>query len=818
MTFPVPSSARVEAATERLYGLLPAHIRSVDARNGWVLKALLQVLASSSVELDHEIDVLYDSMFAETAPASALADLAALVASEPLRPLPAGSGHNQRAFIANTMRYRRGKGTARVLEALASDVGRFGAVAVEYFMRLSRTQDLLDVRAERSGTGWVVPGVTAARSGTGFDTLPRLLDVRSIARAGGRHHVPHVGVHLLRPRVPFYPAPVGTDLDAALLAAVPQARPWLDGASVVRPGYFQLAAQPGRMLRLFNPDRRSEGTSDRTSEVELPDRLRRLPLHLETDELRKATMEGRAANFSGPPWFDLEGQPFTIFMRNIGATKYTRVLPQEVLIANLDVYPTPAGARPPANINHSWFTAGASSARSNNATHAVRCGFDPATGRLIVASPVAGAADVEEVRVAYGTGMGRELGVGPHERNGVEVPFDITDTLDVQHFIRVVDRTVAPVGASSATLRTVNTLAVALDEWAVHGVGKRGLIVLVRCDHEAGQGALTVIPVSVHPDSELHIVSGEWRPKIVKPGVQDNPLRHGYVVRRYRRFNIDAPLRVVAASVPPASGRPGALVLDGLELTRGLLLGVRAVSRLHTRYCTLRAPTGDAVSTEAVLEGMAVEIVRSITGRVALELGAQLGRGKLSIQDSIVSADESPLPAISASGLDAELRATTIFGESSFKSLEATDVIFDGATKVVRNQTGCVRFCSIASGSRTPRRFRCQPDIALAAATEKKGAALGASEAETIALGVLPLFLDRSLDEPTVAMLHPLCSDAIRLGGEADAELGAFSAAAEGLRMANIISLFEDYLPFGLEAGLIDDTRSSDVAKRRNRP
>jgi len=36
--------------------------------------------------------------------------------------------------------------------------------------------------------------------------------------------------------------------------------------------------------------------------------------------------------------------------------------------------------------------------------------------------------------------------------------------------------------------------------------------------------------------------------------------------------------------------------------------------------------------------------------------------------------------------------------------------------------------------------------------------------------------------------------------------------------MANIKSLFEDYVPFGLEAGLIDDTRSSAVATRRNRP
>src|SRR4051812_36025445 len=123
------SSTRIDAATERLYALLPAHIRSLDAANNLALKALFEVLAAGSAEVDREIDTLYDSMFVETAPDSALDHLAALVAAEPLHPLPPGSGHSARAFIANTVRYRRGKGTARVLEALANDVGGFGAVA-----------------------------------------------------------------------------------------------------------------------------------------------------------------------------------------------------------------------------------------------------------------------------------------------------------------------------------------------------------------------------------------------------------------------------------------------------------------------------------------------------------------------------------------------------------------------------------------------------------------------------------------------------------------------------------------------------------------
>lgn len=117
-----------------------------------------------------------------------------------------------------------------------------------------------------------------------------------------------------------------------------------------------------------------------------------------------------------------------------------------------------------------------------------------------------------------------------------------------------------------------------------------------------------------------------------------------------------------------------------------------------------------------------------------------------------------------------------------------------------------------------PRRFRCQPDLALTAAEATKGTSLSQSEIDAETLGVTPVFLDTSLDESTVGLLHALTRDAIRLGGEDDTEMGAFSGTAEGVRLANLRSLFDDYVPFGLEAGVLDDTRSTAVAMRRDRP
>jgi hypothetical protein len=812
-----PTLARVEAETETLYALLPAHVRTTDAANGYALKALIGILAGGAAEIDGEIDTLFDSMFVDTAPEAGLADFAALVAAEPLRPLPAGSGYNQRAYIANTLRYRRRKGTAGALEALAADVGGFGAVAVEYFQRLARTQNLIDVRPERPGTAILVPGENAARTATGFDVMPRLVDVRSIARAAGRHHIPHVGVHLVRPIVPVFSAPPGDNLPALDMNGVPVMRSW-PGVAIEHPGYFQVSAHPGRVLRLFNPDRRAEGGEGRVIDTDLRDRLRRLPLHLETDELRRAELEVRAARLGDSPWFDAAGQPFTIFTRAVGATAFRRVPPIEILIANLEALPTPAGARPNADKAYTWFTGATPNALAASGNHKISCGFDPVTGRLIVAKPAVGVPDVEEVRIAYGYGIGREIGAGPQDRNDPEVPFDITDTAELTNFVRVVDAGQPETGATADRVRWVKTLDKALTEWSAGGLGKRGLIVLARCDREGPVGAATNVPVAVHSGSELHIVAAQWRPKRTGPGIVDNPARHGYVVRKERRFTIAGQLRVAAFAPPPPGGRPGVLVLDGLEITGGISLAVRAVSALTVRHCTIRAPGALAIDTSGALDQMDVAVQSSLVGGIRLNFGSGPASGSLAIEESLISSDGYGGPAIAAGAIDARLQDVTIFGASGFKSLEATNVIFAGMVTVVRTQTGCIRYSSIPDATTVPRRYRCQPDLATAAATERKGSALTPAERLAVRLGVTPLFLDRALDEPTVAMLHPLTSAAIAAGGEGDCEMGVFARGAERLRMLNIESLFEDYLPFGLEAGLIDDTRSSAVAQRRNRP
>ena len=62
---------------------------------------------------------------------------------------------------------------------------------------------------------------------------------------------------------------------------------------------------------------------------------------------------------------------------------------------------------------------------------------------------------------------------------------------------------------------------------------------------------------------------------------------------------------------------------------------------------------------------------------------------------------------------------STVFGRIESHAIElAENSIFGGVIRVARRQLGCMRFCYVTPGSRTPRRYQCQPDLVERAVAE----------------------------------------------------------------------------------------------------
>lgn len=196
--------AAEQTTAERLYALLPAVHRLRDAEQGYALRELLEVLAEQVDVLREDLDQLYDDQFIETASAWVAPYIGEVVGYRPLHGV-VPTVASPRAEVANTIRYRRRKGTASMLEQLARDVTGWPARVVEYFERLVTTQYANHVRLHAAATPDLrdqLPLSWATRDAGAFDDLAHTADVRRIDAPApatrGRHNLPTIGIFLFR--------------------------------------------------------------------------------------------------------------------------------------------------------------------------------------------------------------------------------------------------------------------------------------------------------------------------------------------------------------------------------------------------------------------------------------------------------------------------------------------------------------------------------------------------------------------------------------------------------------------------------------------
>jgi len=205
-----------------------------------------------------------------------------------------------------------------------------------------------------------------------------------------------------------------------------------------------------------------------------------------------------------------------------------------------------------------------------------------------------------------------------------------------------------------------------------------------------------------------------------------------------------------------------------------------------------------------------LQVAFSITGPLRLPNHAD----SLTLLDSIVDGlGDAAIAATNTNdqpGPPGTLERVTIFGRSFLRKLPlASEVIFTDSVIADQRQEGCVRFSFVPQSSITPRRHRCQPDLGIAAQIEraqKNGLLTPAQKAAIIIqvrAHVVPSFTSIHYSDPGYAQLHLTCPVEIRTGAEDGSEMGVFCHLKQPQRETNLRIRLEEYLPFGLDPGVI---------------
>src|SRR5208282_3056805 len=197
---------------DRLYDLVPVVYRLRDADRGLPLRALLRVIAEQVGVVEKDIAGLYENWFIETCQDWVVPYIGALVGYTPVSTLTQ-SATTARALarerimvprreVANTIRFRRRKGTLAVLQDLAEAVTGWPARAVEFYRLLAVTQNIDYLHMNRGRTAELRDGNALDLIGTAFDEIARNVDVRRVtsARTRGTANIPEIGVFMWRLR------------------------------------------------------------------------------------------------------------------------------------------------------------------------------------------------------------------------------------------------------------------------------------------------------------------------------------------------------------------------------------------------------------------------------------------------------------------------------------------------------------------------------------------------------------------------------------------------------------------------------------------
>ena len=692
----------------QLIDLLPAVYRVRDAAQGNPLTTLLGVIQTEVDRLRDDITGLYQNWFIETCDEWVVPYIGQLLGVQGIS-ATGNAGFSQRGFVANTIGYRRSKGTAAVLERLGHDITGWSAHAVEFFELLQGTQYINHVRPSAQVSASLHDAGALALVNGPFDTFAHSAEVRHIDNGRGRYDVANVAVFLWR--IGAYPLERSTALPVSGQA-----------------GRYRFSPI-GIDQPLFNYQRAVPDANARTGPEDVPAPLSRLALHA---ELAQLDTPGAVPPASG--YFDAAVPVLTVWID--GAA----VPVSELSICDL----TDETRRAPSG-----------------ATVAV----DPELGRLALAT---GAATPNTLEVSWAYGFPADIGGGPYDRQAALGQWIAEDSaIDFQ---KGVGRDAAD---DSANL--FSALSDATAAWnAASPAPSLGVIAVM--DNRTYTGDLAI---TVPAGSTLVLTAADW-PTVTDPLSQLQSRKPGNLAASQLRPLLAGDI-TVTGSAATGDEPPGRLVIDGLLIQGSVTVAPGALGLLAISNCTI-VPSGGGITVQPGTGeedgniALGIDVSQSITGAIETPSIVE----QLSIQDSIIDGGAG----VALAGPPTSISTSTVFGTAAPETLTASDVIFTGAVTVTRRQQGCVRYSYVAPGSTVPRRYHCVP-------------ANGAGDA------VVPEFTSSRYGEAAYGQLATTCPPEIAAGADDGGEMGAFNLLHGAYRLASLRAGINDYLRFGLEAGIL---------------
>jgi hypothetical protein len=738
---------------DALYALLPAHIRVEDGKAGGALSELMGIIGGQAGAIEADIRRMYDNYFIETCEDWAVPYLADLLGYD----LPPGAGSAvgvparvmaPRREVANLLAHRRRKGTLWLLEEMARDVAGWPARAVEFYRGVATAQHLDHLNLDRPATADLRDAERAGLAGSPFDRLAHTPDIRRIcaATSPGRHGIADVGLFVFR--LGTYSV---TDTEAYCQESVARHR-----------FTFSILGQDAPLFRRLEPER---DPTDIPDERNLPAPIGRRALEFwPTDDAPRAQ--------ASP---ELYGPGLSLVVRAQG-------WPNESTDGMI-----PADRVIPADLSD-W---GYKTPRDHVAV-------DPVLGRIAFPprQPPRG-----RVYLSYRYGFPAEIGGGEYARPPVAAP-QVADRLFVH-----------PRDAKELEPPHFVSFNKALAHWrAMEGRRPALILELVRSGVYGGR-----LDLRLAAGETLIIRAAERTRPVIRIADEEASRTDSVVIRggAGARVVLDGVMVTGGAVEIAAAGEdeaePKADERSG-DLCEVLFSHCTLVPGFELRAdCEPQRPRAPSL----VLDGVStnVRIQSSIVGSISIARSGDREPASLRIADSIVDATAAERDAISGgSGSIAyavlELARSTVVGVVRCHAIVlAENSIFAGLVSVARRQIGCVRFSQVPTGSRTPRRYRCQPDMAVAAAL----AALPASATDTEKAAVRTEAVRRvqSVMEsmrygtPTYLRLDPCTPDEVRRGAEGENEMGVYFGLFEPHRLALLQRRLDDYVPAGMEAAAI---------------